>query len=1150
MFHRQTLRVDTFGHLLTLSTISYIVPSRVVSCSEDQTIRTWSIPAGFTLFVYRGHLSPITTIKFSPSGKYLLSASDYGERKIYMWDASMPRVEQCSHFPHMIFWTPDGLIKRILIQNVVPDQSFWLTDAQVGVIDDSPAQPWPGMNALEEEFESDNESDSEAESDSESEEEEEQEIVDPGLYDVRDKNGVAVSALSYVASKGTQRMSDEYSPGGILVVSIQSTVTPIAEAFVSVQQKKTQYDSFVDNSGLRLGRFDLNAPLPWEMDEAIIDPLGYKPPRRHSVPEGVEEQANGESFVYREKIEHDEEGEALPGQSLIQLLWECPEPEFGSAQIVANVRLRYETTWFQLTYTLEESATRVNKKRAGEVMEDEIIDSRFNFDQEGRHLTFMSYIRDKNWVGVRSFLDQHHIDLYYGSIKPFKRRKNVVNFLMNLFDETNSVVFSSPFIFRAGNTRGSILVDALEIPPSDGVEEKSNSEPSVDEEGDSVEQNVDALDEFTNTGNNTAITSGAPQNQVLHHDLNTMIETESIPLESNAGEINFDQNFSGDFEDGTYEKQGEILHIFGLNENQLSDEIPNIMDEAIQNLEEGSEKEDVVQIVPNDHSQEDTPLNSSVGKRDHASDIDVSMPLESVDHTAHKKSVSVNLLDEKSIGIDADAKSSRVHFCDLDDRQKRQFNDAYMQYDVNGTGKINFEDIVHVIDRIGIKIQLETMESDITVDEDGAVDQQSLSEYVAPMLYGKNFVKLPLAVEDLTEDQIQDIREAFEMFDVDGSGDIDVSELMSAMRALGMKPKEGEVKAMIAEVDDDGGGTIDFQEFLMMMAPRMDEKHNWLLGRKRTRQKMLPTALYTDVTSGPQFDDEVKQKAIQSASNIVQMQTNDVNSKQELNPMNCHPIKLKLLESTGSIPDKMMHYLRRKNEIECITDVDAVNQSIERSLELSEEVITVGFDPPVVHSLIKNGRYGPDIEAFSIPLPNYFPKSAGCAGPALKAQLTQYEKLIKAAEKVALPTRPDPPPPKFELGIKGFFDSLTGIEEKRIAKSLKRDANLLLLTERVYSAARREAQAILPGMESHYPNPLYSSPAVVENTTFSKMHDHGLFMGSTDYMEIAPPVGRKQATSNGYHVDPDIDSDHVESLSLGFARNVSAFLAEQGSVKT
>merc|ERR1712018_1032133 len=77
---------------------------------------------------------------------------------------------------------------------------------------------------------------------------------------------------------------------------------------------------------------------------------------------------------------------------------------------------------------------------------------------------------------------------------------------------------------------------------------------------------------------------------------------------------------------------------------------------------------------------------------------------------------------------------------------------------------------------------------------------------------------------ELTEDQKQEIREAFDLFDADGTGTIDAKELKVAMRALGFEPKKEEIKKMIADIDKDGTGTIDFNDFLTMMTTKMSEK--------------------------------------------------------------------------------------------------------------------------------------------------------------------------------------------------------------------------------------------------------------------------------------------------------------------------------------
>lgn len=77
---------------------------------------------------------------------------------------------------------------------------------------------------------------------------------------------------------------------------------------------------------------------------------------------------------------------------------------------------------------------------------------------------------------------------------------------------------------------------------------------------------------------------------------------------------------------------------------------------------------------------------------------------------------------------------------------------------------------------------------------------------------------------ELTEEQKQEIKEAFDLFDTDGSETIDAQELHVAMRALGFEPKKEEIKKMISDIDKDGSGNIDFVEFLEMMTAKMSER--------------------------------------------------------------------------------------------------------------------------------------------------------------------------------------------------------------------------------------------------------------------------------------------------------------------------------------
>jgi len=78
-------------------------------------------------------------------------------------------------------------------------------------------------------------------------------------------------------------------------------------------------------------------------------------------------------------------------------------------------------------------------------------------------------------------------------------------------------------------------------------------------------------------------------------------------------------------------------------------------------------------------------------------------------------------------------------------------------------------------------------------------------------------------MDKLTPEQLAEFREAFSVFDKDGDGTISEKELGTVMRALGLNPTDDELTQMVKEVDIDGNGEVDFEEFCTMMVRRMED---------------------------------------------------------------------------------------------------------------------------------------------------------------------------------------------------------------------------------------------------------------------------------------------------------------------------------------
>eukprot|EP01053_Blabericola_migrator_P004774 Blabericola_migrator_1__4773@NODE_250_length_10882_cov_193_783819_g211_i0_p6_GENE_NODE_250_length_10882_cov_193_783819_g211_i0NODE_250_length_10882_cov_193_783819_g211_i0_p6_ORF_typecomplete_len149_score41_90EFhand_7/PF13499_6/8_6e22EFhand_7/PF13499_6/1_4e20EFhand_8/PF13833_6/0_002EFhand_8/PF13833_6/3_8e16EFhand_8/PF13833_6/0_063EFhand_8/PF13833_6/1_9e15EFhand_1/PF00036_32/1_2e07EFhand_1/PF00036_32/2_8e08EFhand_1/PF00036_32/0_00027EFhand_1/PF00036_32/1_9e08EFhand_11/PF08976_11/2_3e13EFhand_11/PF len=136
-------------------------------------------------------------------------------------------------------------------------------------------------------------------------------------------------------------------------------------------------------------------------------------------------------------------------------------------------------------------------------------------------------------------------------------------------------------------------------------------------------------------------------------------------------------------------------------------------------------------------------------------------------------------------------------------------------------------------------------------------------------------------METLTEEQIVEFKQAFTLFDTDADGTISTKELGTVMRSLGQNPTEAELQEMINEVDHDGNGTIEFPEFLTLMARKIrdtdtedelieafqvfDREGNGLIAAQELRHVMLNLG---EKLTDEEVDDMIKEADIDSDGQI------------------------------------------------------------------------------------------------------------------------------------------------------------------------------------------------------------------------------------------------------------------------------------------
>ncbi|KAG2714836.1 hypothetical protein I3843_03G049700 [Carya illinoinensis] len=135
-----------------------------------------------------------------------------------------------------------------------------------------------------------------------------------------------------------------------------------------------------------------------------------------------------------------------------------------------------------------------------------------------------------------------------------------------------------------------------------------------------------------------------------------------------------------------------------------------------------------------------------------------------------------------------------------------QYERVFNYFDDNGDGKISASELQQCVEAIGIgELSLEEAEAVVELlDSDGD-----------SMVGLEDFVRFVEGGEE--KEKVNDLREAFKMYEMDGCGGITPKSLKRMLSRLGESKTIDECRMMIHRFDLNGDGVINFDEFRSMM---------------------------------------------------------------------------------------------------------------------------------------------------------------------------------------------------------------------------------------------------------------------------------------------------------------------------------------------
>jgi len=156
-----------------------------------------------------------------------------------------------------------------------------------------------------------------------------------------------------------------------------------------------------------------------------------------------------------------------------------------------------------------------------------------------------------------------------------------------------------------------------------------------------------------------------------------------------------------------------------------------------------------------------------------------------------------------------------------DEKQRVHFREKFISCDADGSGQMDIDEFAEFLRGIGTEPMRHALEECIAeMDEDGS-GQLDFDEFYKVMT-------LMAQREGFSRSEVIGFEAVFQKFDTYSNDEIDVKELQQVLMFVGIPITEEECREVGEEIDLDGSGYIDFQEFLMCMRLfRVSELADW-----------------------------------------------------------------------------------------------------------------------------------------------------------------------------------------------------------------------------------------------------------------------------------------------------------------------------------